>query len=132
MNFVALRGDEGVREAQVEVGGKQVKIAIASGLGNARRLLTQIRDGKADYHAIEIMACPSGCVGGGGQPYHHNDIEVLRKRTAAIFREDEGKPVRMAHENEELKTLYKDFLGEIYGEKAHELLHTHFHERESL
>jgi iron only hydrogenase large subunit-like protein len=132
MEFEALRGEEGIRVAEVEVGGKKVKIAIANGLGNARQLLTEIRDGRAEYHAIEIMACPQGCVGGGGQPYHGNNMEVLRKRTAAIYKEDTGKKIRMAHENVELQQLYKDFLGEIYGEKAHQLLHTHYHKRDQM
>lgn len=132
LNFEQLRGNKGIREAEVEVGGQKVSIAIAHGLGNARQLLTEIRDGKAHYHAIEIMACPSGCVGGGGQPYHGNNMEVLKKRAEALYREDEGKPIRMSHENAELKKLYEDFLGDIYGEKAHELLHTHYHKRDQI
>jgi len=132
VNFTQLRGMEGIREAEVIVGGKKVSIAIAHGLGNARQLLSDIRDGKAKYDAIEIMACPSGCVGGGGQPYHNNNIEVLRKRAAAIFKEDEEKTVRMSHENEEIKRLYSEFLGERNGEKAHELLHTHYQKRDRI
>jgi len=132
IEFEMLRGIEGIREAEVEIAGKKIKIAIANGLGNARQLLTEIRDGKALYHAIEIMACPSGCVGGGGQPYHHNNIEVLRKRAEALFKEDKGKAIRMSHENAEIKKLYGEFLGEIYGEMAHELLHTHYHKRDKL
>jgi len=129
MEFNMLRGEDGIRTAEVEVGGTKIKIAIANGLGNARKVLTDIRDGKAFYHAIEIMACPNGCIAGGGQPYHGNNFEVLRKRAAALFNEDESKCVRMSHENKELQTLYKEFLGEIYGEKAHALLHTHYHKR---
>ncbi|MDR1664491.1 MAG: [FeFe] hydrogenase, group A [Clostridiales bacterium] len=132
VNFTQLRGSKGIREAEVTVGGQTIKIAIANGLGNARELLAQIRDGKAEYHAIEIMACPHGCVGGGGQPYHGNNIEVLKKRAAALYKEDEEKTVRMSHENAELKQLYDEFLGEIYGEKAHELLHTHYRKRDQL
>jgi len=75
------------------------------------------------------MACPGGCVGGGGQPYHNNDIEVLQKRAEAIYAEDKGKPIRMSHQNEEIKQLYKDFLGEPYSHKAHELLHTTYTKR---
>jgi iron only hydrogenase large subunit-like protein len=132
ISFEQLRGMKGIREAEVSVGGRQVKIAIAHGLGNARQLLTEIRDGKADYHAIEIMACPGGCVGGGGQPYHGNNMEVLTKRAAAIYKEDEGKKMRISHENAEVKKLYDEFLGEIYGEKAHELLHTHYSKRDQI
>jgi len=132
INFTQLRGMDGIREAKVTVGGQEVSVGIAHGLGNARKLLEDVRDGKANYHAIEIMACPSGCVGGGGQPYHGNNIDVLRERAKALYREDEGKPRRMAHENAELKQLYDEFLGEKYGEKAHELLHTTFTKREQV
>jgi NADH-quinone oxidoreductase subunit G len=132
LDFVQLRGMEGIREAEVTVGSQQVKIAIANGLGNARKLLTDIRDGKANYHAIEIMACPAGCVGGGGQPYHGNNMEVLRKRAEAIYKEDAGKKVRMSHENGEIKKLYDEYLGEKYGEKAHGLLHTHYSKRDQI
>ena len=132
LNFTQLRGLDGIREAEVTVGGKKISIGIAHGLGNARKLLEDIRDGKANYHAIEIMACPGGCVGGGGQPYHANDLDVLRERAKAIYKEDEGKSLRMAHENVELKQLYDEFLGEKYGKKAHELLHTKFTKREQI
>ena len=132
LNFTQLRGLEGMREAEVTLGGKKLSIGIAHGLGNARKLLEDIRDGKAKYHAIEIMACPSGCVGGGGQPYHGNDMNVLKERTKALYKEDEGKSVRVAHENAELKQLYDEFLGEKYGKKAHELLHTTFKKRDQI
>ncbi|MDR1640769.1 MAG: [FeFe] hydrogenase, group A [Clostridiales bacterium] len=132
IDFHQLRGMQGIREAEVNIGGTEIKIAIANGLGNARRLLEDIRSGKANYHAIEIMACPSGCVGGGGQPYHGNDIEVLRKRASALYKEDSEKQVRRSHENLQVKALYDEFLGELYGEKAHDLLHTHYVKREIL
>ena len=132
VNFTQLHGMEGIREAKVKIGNKEISIAIAHGLGNARELLTAIRDGKAEYHAIEIMACPTGCVGGGGQPYHGNNMDILRERSAALRRVDEGKTVRMAHENKELQALYDEFLGERYGKKAHELLHTTFKKRDVL
>jgi iron-only hydrogenase group A len=132
ISFTQLRGMKGIREAEVTVGGNKLSIAIAHGLGNARDLLTRIRDGEAHYHAIEIMACPMGCVGGGGQPYHGNNMEVLKKRTEAIFKEDESKKVRMSHENTEVKKLYDEYLGEIYGEKAHRLLHTQYQKRDQI
>jgi len=132
VNFTQLRGLEGIREATVTIGGQPISVAIAHGLGNARGLLEAIRDGKANYHAIEIMACPSGCVGGGGQPYHGNNIEVLRQRAAALYKEDAGKPKRMSHENAQLQQLYDEFLGEKYGKKAHELLHTTFKARDII
>ena len=124
--FGELREMDGMREATVKIAGTEYKIGIAHGLGNARRLLEGIRDGKSDYHAIEIMACPGGCVGGGGQPHHHNDTKVLTKRAQGLEAEDKSKEIRMSHENAEIKALYKEFLGEPGGHKAHELLHTSF------
>ncbi len=132
VDFHALRGFDGVREAQVKVGDLDMKIGVAHGLGNARKLLEAIRSGEASYHAIEIMACPGGCVGGGGQPYHHGNAEIIKKRAAAIYREDAGKPKRKSHENEDVMRLYEEFLGEFYGERAHELLHTHYTARERI
>jgi NADH-quinone oxidoreductase subunit G len=130
IDFVELRGSQGIREATINVAGMDIKIAIAHGLGNARAILEKIRSGEADYQAIEIMACPLGCVGGGGQPYHHADIDRIKKRAAALYTEDTEKAIRFSHENAEVQQLYKEFLGEPYGEKAHHLLHTHYHKRE--
>ncbi|MDP4179877.1 MAG: NADH-dependent [FeFe] hydrogenase, group A6 [Bacillota bacterium] len=132
VDFVQLRGLDGIREATVKINDMDVKIGVAHGLGNARKLLEAIREGKADYHAIEIMACPGGCIGGGGQPYHHGDVEIIKKRAAAIYREDKGKAKRKSHENQDVIKLYKEFLGEFYGDKAHELLHTHYTKREKI
>ncbi len=132
VEFEQLRGKEAIRKATVKIGDQELKIGIASGLGNARVILEEIRDGKADYHAIEIMACPGGCVGGGGQPYHHGNEEVVKKRIDAIYEEDRRKPVRKSHENKEILELYKTYLGEPFGELAHKILHTHFEERERI
>ena len=132
VEFHELRGFDGIKEAVVNVNGLDVKIAVAHGLGNARELLESIRAGKADYHAIEIMACPGGCIGGGGQPYHHGDINILKKRMEGIYQEDEGKTLRKSHENPYIKKLYQEFLGEPYGEKAHSLLHTHYVKRRKM
>ncbi len=129
IEFNELRGMEGIREATVKIKDLELKIAIAHGLGNARKLLEDVRDKKAEYHAIEIMACPGGCVGGGGQPYHLNDTEVLAKRAAALYQEDESKAIRVSHENKEIQKLYEEFLEKPYSHKAHELLHTHYTKR---
>ncbi|NOR87574.1 MAG: 2Fe-2S iron-sulfur cluster binding domain-containing protein [Bacteroidales bacterium] len=129
VDFMQLRGMEGIREATVDFDGLDLKIGIAHGLGNARKLLEDIRDGKSHYHAIEIMACPGGCIGGGGQPLHHGDSSILEKRAAALYREDAGKPIRKSHENPAIKELYETFLGEPMSEKSHELLHTHYFDR---
>jgi iron-only hydrogenase group A len=132
VDFTALRGMEGIREATVKVNDIDVRIGIAHGLGNARQLLEMIKSGKEKFHAIEIMACPGGCVGGGGQPYHHGDDTIIKKRALALYEEDKGKAKRKSHENEDIIKLYEEFLGEFYGHKAHELLHTKYTPRELI
>lgn len=130
--FEELRGVGGIRRATVEVGGRPLHVAIASGLGNAREILDEIRRGEADYQAIEIMACPGGCIAGGGQPYHHGNDEIVKKRMAAIYQEDRNKSLRKSHENPEIQELYRSYLGQPFGERAHELLHTYFEKRERI
>lgn len=132
IDFKELRGIEGLREATIRINDEDIKIGIAHGLGNARHLLEEIRSGRKDYHAIEIMACPGGCVGGGGQPYHFGNDEIVIKRQQAIYREDLNKKIRRSHENKEVLELYKEYMGEPYGEKAHELLHTSFSPKERI
>ncbi len=132
VEFDQLRGADGLRKAVVKLGDQELRIGIASGLGNARQLLEEIRDGKDNYQAIEIMACPGGCVAGGGQPYHHGNYEIVNKRQEAIYQEDKNKQLRKAHENIEVLKLYEEYLGEPYSEFAQELLHTHFEERERI
>ena len=129
VDFKQLRGLEGIRSASVDFDGLEIKIGIAHGLGNARKLLEEVKSGKSEYHAIEIMACPGGCIGGGGQPLHHGDSSILKARTKAIFDEDEGKVLRKSHENPYIIKLYEDFLDKPMSEKAHQLLHTHYFER---
>lgn len=133
VDFEQLRGLEGCREAKLKVNDLELHIGIAHGLGNARKLLDSIRAGEVEpFHAIEIMACPGGCIGGGGQPYHHGDMEIIRKRAEAIYREDAGKPIRKSHENPYIVKLYEEFLGKPLGEKAHHLLHTHYFKRHKI
>ncbi len=129
VNFDALRGFEGIRAATVDFNGLPVRIGIAHGLGNARKLLEDVQAGRSEFHAIEIMACPGGCIGGAGQPYHHGDTSILKKRAAAIYREDEGKELRKSHENPFIVKLYDEFLGEPCGELSHKLLHTHYFDK---
>jgi len=124
-----LRGMEGIRAGSVDFDGLEIKIGIAHGLGNARKLLEDIRDGKSEFHAIEIMACPGGCIGGGGQPLHHGNSEILQKRAEALYREDAGKPIRKSHENPAIIELYENYLGEPCSELSHQLLHTHYFDR---
>jgi NADP-reducing hydrogenase subunit HndD len=130
VDFQQLRGLENVRSATIDVDGFGLKIGIAHGLGNARKLLEDIRDGKSEFHAIEIMACPGGCIGGGGQPYHHGDVSILKARFKAIYREDAGKAIRKSHENPYILQLYKEFLGKPCGELSHHLLHTKYFDRQ--
>jgi len=132
LDFEELRGLEGIRSATIDFDGLPINIGIAHGLGNARKLLEDIKAGKSQFHAIEIMACPGGCIGGGGQPYHHGDVNVLKKRQKAIYEEDAGKTIRKSHENPYIQKLYKEFLGEPCGEKSHELLHTHYFDKKKI
>jgi NADH-quinone oxidoreductase subunit G len=132
VDFHQLRGIDGIREATVKIGDTELNIGIAHGLGNARKLLEDIQAGKSNYHAIEIMACPGGCIGGGGQPYHRGNTEILKKRQQAIYKEDASNPKRKSHENESVLKLYTEYLGEPYSEKARQLLHTYYEKREMI
>ena len=126
VDFTAVRGLEGIRQADIDLDGFTLKVGIAHGLGNARRMLEDIRSGKSKFHAIEIMACPGGCIGGGGQPLHHGNVEILNARQKAVYVEDMNKPLRKSHENPYIKQLYEEFLGKPLSEKAHHLLHTNY------
>ena len=128
----AVRGFDGIKEAHLDVNGMNVGVAVVNGLGNAKKLLEAVKSGeKADLHFIEVMTCPGGCVGGGGQPYGTTQ-EKIRKRMQTLYTIDACETLRVSHKNPELKQLYDEFLGVPNGEKAHELLHTFYHERESL
>lgn len=131
VDFEAVRGLEGIKEATVRVGDLDVKAAVVSGLGNARKLLERIRAGEGSYHIIEIMACPGGCLNGGGQPFIHGDTTILEKRFEALYQADRDLPIRKSHENPSIKRLYAEFLGERGSEKAHELLHTGYTARKN-
>ena len=134
VDFEEVRGHKGLRHTHVDIAGMQVNVAIACGLGHARRLLEEVRAGKSHYHLIEIMACPGGCICGGGQPFvdSREEVEVMKKRAQAIYAEDAGKEIRSSHKNPYILDLYKEFLGEPYGDKAHHLLHTGYTSREKL
>jgi NADP-reducing hydrogenase subunit HndD len=128
LDFNDVRGMEGVKEAEVDLDGTKVKVAVAHGLGNARKVLDLINEGKADYHFVEVMCCPGGCIGGGGQPIPTN-TEIRQKRIEAIYKADAGMPIRKSHENPAIKALYEEFLEKPLGEKSHHLLHTHYVQR---
>ena len=132
IEFEELRGLKGIRGAEVKIGDLNLKVGIAHGLGNARKLLDGIKSKKYDFDAIEIMACPGGCIGGGGQPYHHGHEEVLLKRQRALYEIDKNKKIRKSHENPMIKEIYKNYLGKPYGERAHDLLHTSYIPREKI
>ncbi|MBQ7770817.1 MAG: iron hydrogenase small subunit, partial [Clostridia bacterium] len=135
-----VRGLKGIKEASYNLGGKEIKVAVAHGMKNAKVLLDQIANGTSEYHFIEIMGCPGGCVAGGGQPYvqpcflPNEDADILdtfkAKRAAALYAEDESKALRSSHKNPQIAKLYEDYLGEPNSHKAHELLHTHYTARE--
>ncbi len=129
LDFHELRGMEGLRKATIDFNGLAVNIGIAHGLGNARKLLEEIEAGTSGFHAIEIMSCPGGCIGGGGQPYHHGDAAILKKRQVALYEEDGNKKLRKSHENPYILKLYEEFLGKPMSEKAHHLLHTEYFDR---
>ncbi|MRR39230.1 NADH:ubiquinone oxidoreductase, partial [bacterium] len=132
LDYRELRGSEGGRTATVTIGDLELKLGVVHKLGNARALMEKIRSGEEQFHAVEVMSCPGGCIGGGGQPYHHGCEEILQKRTAALYRDDSSKPLRKSHENPYVQELYQNFLGKPLSEKSHELLHTHYVERQSL
>ena len=134
IDFESVRGKKGIKRATVEVAGKTIKIVVVSGLGNARRIMEEIKSGEADYQFVEIMACPGGCIMGGGQSIKtaktrlENDVRKLR--ADCLYTIDEKSTIRKSHENPVLKKIYADYLGKPLGEKAHKLLHTHYVERE--
>lgn len=137
IEFEAVRGMEGIKEAVINVGDLPVKVAVVHGLGNARKLMDAVKEGRADYHFIEIMACPGGCVGGGGNAIRKGEKMRSRKqkmapRFEAVYEEDKRLPVRKSHENSSVKALYEEFLGKPNGHKSHELLHTTYTDRSNL
>ena len=136
IKFDQVRGMKGLKEASLEINGQEIKVAIASGMKNAKVLLDDIRAGKSPYTFIEIMGCPGGCINGGGQPFvkpvflPNEDLNILdtykEKRAQALYSEDERQALRQSHNNTQIQALYKEFLGEPNSHKAHELLHTHY------
>ena len=127
VDFKEVRGMEGLRIASVNLGGIEINAGIAHGLGNAKELLEGVQNGNPhNLHVIEVMACPGGCIGGGGQPYHKGDFSILEKRTAAIYQGDLDMPLRKSHESPAVKEIYENYLGKPLGELSHKLLHTHY------
>lgn len=126
VEFYDLRGLRGIKYATVDIDGREIKIAVANGLGNTRRLLEKLKNNEISLDAIEVMACPGGCIGGGGQPYHHGDISILKKRSEGLYKLDESKKLRKSYENPYIKDLYDEYLKKPGSEKAHKILHTSY------
>lgn len=130
LDFTEVRGTEGIKEASYTVNGMEIKVCVVSGLANANTIMEKVKNGTADYHFIEIMGCPGGCVNGGGQPIQHavvrNFVDLRARRAAALYEADKDMPLRKSHESEAVKRLYAEFLGEPGSHKAHEVLHTSY------
>ena len=130
VDFTEVRGMDGIKEAEYDIDGKKVKVAVASGTKNAKVLMDDVRSGKSEYLFIEIMGCPGGCINGGGQPIQHavvrNFVDLKARRAEALYQADANNPKRKSHENETIKQLYKEYLGEPGSRKAHKILHTSY------
>ena len=125
LDIEPVRGMEGIKTAKVQAGALQVRVAVAHGLGNARKLMEEVKAGKSPYHLIEVMACPGGCVGGGGQPLSF-DINKRNTRSLGLYQEDKTLAIRRSHENPSVAKIYAAYLGAPLGEKSHHLLHTKY------
>ena len=133
VGFEAVRGFEDLRMATIQIGKTELNVAIVHGLKAAQTVMEEIQNGNPrQLHAVEVMACPGGCIGGAGQPYHHGDSEILKQRRAALYREDEGKALRKSHENPSVQCVYSEYFRKPLSHKAHELLHTHYSFKERL
>ena len=134
LEFEEIRGEKGIKRATIKIDNQEIKVVVANGLGNAKKILEEIKNGKADYQFVEIMACPGGCIMGGGQPIHNSKtkhtVDIQKLRTEALYTIDEKSKIRKSHENPVIKTLYKEFLQKPGSHIAHELLHTTYVERQ--
>jgi iron only hydrogenase large subunit-like protein len=131
LEFEEIRGMDGVKEATVRIGVLDVNIAVVNGIGNVDPILDQVQSGTSKHHFIEVMACPGGCINGGGQPIHQKPEKVM-KRIKALYRIDENAKTRRSHENESVQTLYREFFGEPNSHKAHEILHTEYFDKKKI
>ena len=131
LNFEDLRGSEGIKESTVSIDGLDVKVAVVNGIGNIGTILDDIEKGESPYHFIEVMACPGGCINGGGQPIHQKTEKVV-KRVQALYDIDEKAKHRMSHDNDSVKQIYSDYFIEPNSHKAHEILHTSYTDRKEI
>ena len=136
LEFTDVRGTDGIKEAEYDVAGLKVSVAVASGLSNAKKVLDMVKSGEKNYTFIEIMGCPGGCVNGGGQPVQpatvRNFVDLKALRAAALYKDDENLPIRKSHENPVVKTLYNEYFEKPGSHKAHEILHTHYVARKKI
>ncbi len=132
VNFTSIRGFEGIKEASVDIDGTFVNVCVASTLGNARKVMNDVVAGKSKYHIIEIMACPGGCVAGGGQPYHHGNYDIVKKRAQGLYNIDGNKELRKSHTNPSIVKLYNEFLDIPSSHAAHKYLHTHYFDKSKV
>ena len=128
IDFEEVRGTQGIKEAEYDVAGNKVRVAVASGLANAKKVLEMVKSGEKEYDFIEIMACPGGCVNGGGQPIQPANVcnvtDIRAARAAGLYADDKSLPVRFSHDNPDIKRIYEEYFGEPNSHKAHEILHT--------
>ena len=131
IDFKEVRGYQGFKEATITLDGKEIKVAAVSGLSNAKRIMEEIKTGTSPYVAVEVMACPGGCINGGGQPFHNRKMSrtIIGGRIKGLYNQDSSKKERVSMKNPYIQKLYDEFLGEVGGHKAHELLHTHFEKK---
>jgi len=129
VEFKSVRGYKGIKETTFTVNGLELKVAAVNGLTNARKIMEEIKNGTSPYVAVEVMACPGGCINGGGQPFHKRKMSatIIGKRMEGLYNQDRSKKARISSKNSGIALLYKEYLGEVGGPRAHELLHTHFH-----
>jgi len=134
VNFEEVRGAKGIKKAVIKIGDKEVKVVVAHGLGNARKVSEEVKNGTADYDFLEVMACPGGCIMGGGQPIKsskiRSEVDIRAKRAESMYSIDERSSIRKSHENPILKEIYKEYVGKPGEHRAHELLHTEYQEKE--
>ena len=129
VNFNNVRGLDGIKEASIDINGTTINICVVSTLGNARKIMNEVKNGDSKYHIIEVMACPGGCIAGGGQPYHYGNYDIIKDRSSSLYKIDEDKSIRKSHENPSIISLYKEFLDKPYSEIAHKYLHTHYFDK---
>ncbi|MBP3333171.1 MAG: iron hydrogenase small subunit, partial [Clostridia bacterium] len=133
LDFEDVRGTEGIKFASYKLGDMTLNVAVTSGTANAKKLLRDVQAGKVDVQFIEVMACPGGCVNGGGQPYQpasvRNSVDLRALRAAVLYNDDKNADLRKSHENSAVKKLYEEYFGEPNSHKAHEILHTHYVKR---